>query len=275
MNSRVKKSVAGCYSVVGALLVLALSGTVQAAGFNLIPDAQAEESGHSSSHTGGGHSGGGGSGSGGHSDGHSGHDDTEGHAGAGGQGQKGWRGGRSQSVDAVRGGKAVEDQVLRGGGKPWAREGIPEVELGRLNVGRAPAHVLARAEQEALATHSETMAALYNLSAEQAAALLQTQFDDVERFHSPLQNLALYKDIMTFGATQLPGVKPASQLDLAAIFLGSASDKTVPISEDTVTAINAILGLMELDAGDRATLATKAETVREAILVGHGDEPAH
>ena len=272
MNSRVKKSITGCYGVAVALLVLALSGTVQAAGFNLIPDAQAEESGHSGSHTGGGHSGGGGGG-GGHSSGDSGHDDTEGHAG--GQGQKGWRGGRSDSVDAVRGGKAVEDQVLRGGGKPWAREGIPEVELGRLNVGRAPAHVLARAEQEALATDSEAMAALYNLSAEQAAALLQAQFDDVERFHSPLQNLALYKDIMTFGATQLPGVKPASQLDLAAIFLGSASDKTVPISEDTVTAINAILGLMELDAGDRATLATKAETVREAILVGHGDEPAH
>ena len=268
MNSRVKKSFAGYYSIAGALLVLALSGTLQAAGFSLIPEAQAEESGHSSSHTGG-HSGGGG----GHSSGDSGHDDTGGHAG--GKGQKGWRGGRSQSVDTVRGGKAVEDQVLRGGGKPWAREGIPEVELGRLNVGRAPAHVLARAEQEALATHSETMAALYNLSAEQAAALLQTQFDDVERFHSPLQNLALYKDIMTFGTTQLPGVNPATQLDLAAIFLGSASDKTVPISEDTVTAINAILGLMEMKAGDRATLATKAEIVREAILVGHGDEPAH
>lgn len=275
MNSRVKKSFAGCCSIAGALLVLALSGTLQAAGFSLIPEAQAEESGHSSSHTGG-HSGGGGGhsgGGGGHSSGDSGHDDTGGHAG--GKGQKGWRGGRSQSVDTVRGGKAVEDQVLRGGGKPWAREGIPEVELGRLNVGRAPAHVLARAEQEALATHSETMAALYNLSAEQAAALLQTQFDDVERFHSPLQNLALYKDIMTFGTTQLPGVNPATQLDLAAIFLGSASDKTVPISEDTVTAINAILGLMEMKAGDRATLATKAEIVREAILVGHGDEPAH
>ena len=119
------------------------------------------------------------------------------------------------------------------------------------------------------------MAALYNLPAEQAAALLQARFADVERFDSPLQNLALYKDVMTFGATQLPGVKPASQLDLAAIFLGSASDKTVPISEDTVTAVNTILGLMEMEPADRATLAEKAEIVREGILAGHGDEPAH
>jgi len=272
MNLLVRKSVAGCKSVAGALLVLALSSTVPAAGFKLIPDAQADEGGHSS-HTGGGHSGGGRGGGGGHSSGDSGHDDAEGHAG--GKGQKGWRGGRSDSVDAVRGGKAVEDKVLRGGGKPWAREGIPEVELGRLNVGRAPSHVLARAEQEALATHSEAMAALYNLPAEQAAALLQARFADVERFDSPLQNLALYKDVMTFGVTQLPGVKPASQLDLAAIFLGSASDKTVPISEDTVTAVNTILGLMEMEPADRATLAEKAEIVREGILAGHGDEPAH
>ena len=126
-----------------------------------------------------------------------------------------------------------------------------------------------------LANHDMNMSLLYSLSAEQAAALLETQFTEVERFDSPLQNLALYKDIMTFGVTQLPGVKPVSQLDLAAIFLGSASDKSVPVSEDTVSAVNKILGLVEMDAGDRATLAAKAEIVRKAILSGHGDEPGH
>ncbi len=278
MNSQGKKPLAGRLVVSAAfvlfsLLATALTGSrsAQAGALGLIPDAHAEEGGHSS-HTDG-HSGGG-RGGGGHSSDHAGHDDADSHA-AGGGGGKGQGRGQGGSHDAARGGKAVEDQVLRGGGKPWAREGIPEVELGRLNVARAPGHVLARAEQEALSTHTPNMAALYNLSAEQAAALLQAQFADVERYDSPLQNLALYKDIMTFGATQLPGVTPASQLDLAAIFLGAASDKTLPISEDTVTAVNRILGLVELEAADRATLAGKAETVRAAILTGHGPDTEH
>ena len=84
---------------------------------------------------------------------------------------------------------------------------------------------------------------------------------------------------MTFGNTQLrnldPSLVPASQLDLAAIFLASASDKTVPISEDTVTAVNRILGLVEMEPGERAVLASKAETVRQAILVGHGPVDEH
>jgi hypothetical protein len=278
MNAQGKKPLAGRLVLSSGLVLVSLLGTAlagsrwaEAAALDLIPPAQAEETGHSS-HSGG-HSGGG-RGGGGHSSDHAGHDDADSHE-TGGRGGKGQGRGHSGSHDAARGGKAVEDQVLRGGGKPWSREGIPEVELGRLNVARAPGHVLARAEQEALATHTPNMAALYNLSAEQAAALLRTQFADVERYDSPLQNLALYKDIMTFGATQLPGVTPASQLDLAAIFLGSASDKTIPISEDTVTAVNRILGLVELEPADRATLASKAETVRAAILTGHGPETGH
>jgi hypothetical protein len=70
-------------------------------------------------------------------------------------------------------------------------------------------------------------------------------------------------------------VAQASQLDLAAIFLGSASDKTIPISEDTVIALNRILGLVELGSEDLSTLANKAETVRESILIGHGPTEDH
>ena len=143
----------------------------------------------------------------------------------------------------------------------------------------APPHVLERAEGEALATYRQPMRVIYSLDAEQAAALLATSYRDVARYDSPVQNLALYRDVMTFGNTQLrnmdPNLNPASQLDLAAIFLGSASDKTIPISEDTVIAVNRILGLVEMDAEDRAVLAGKAETVRQAILVGHGPTDDH
>ncbi len=248
-------------------------------GFDWWPGASAAESGH-----GGGHSGGRGGGHGGGHDtdgGDHGDEHGDGHTpGAKGpDSQSRGRGGHS-SHEAGRGaGKAVEDKVLTGRRPVWAREGIPEVELGRLNVSRAPGHVLGRAEGEALATYQPGMKALYSLDAEQAAALLAGSFSDVARYDSPLQNLALYKDVMTFGDTQLrsrdANLVPASQLDLAAIFLGSASDKTVPISEDTVTAVNRILGLVEMEPEDRALLASKAEMVRQAILTGHGPVDDH
>ncbi len=273
----------------GVLLVVALVSSTAGPGYHTEsgvgwwPDAIAAESGHS----GGGHSnnlgGMGGRRGGGHDEPGRDHGDEhgEGHM----PGPKGYGGGRG-SYRAGRehevgggGGKAVEDKVLRGRRPVWAQEGIPEVELGRLNVARAPAHVLVRAEGEALATYQQPMRVIYSLNADQAAALLASSYRNVARYDSPVQNLALYRDVMTFGDTQLrnmdPNLTPASQLDLAAIFLGSASDKTIPISEDTVTAVNRILGLVEMDAEDRAVLAGKAETVRQAILAGHGPAEDH
>ena len=268
-------------------LVLALAGLIGGAGvltdplhtpsWSLVANARAAEAGHSS----GGHSGGRGGMPSGHSGGHdsgidTGHDHEDGadsgHSGGKkGGGKHGAGRGHGSGHDTARGGAHSVVVRIFGGGRPvWAREGIPEVELGRLNVGRAPGHVLERAEYEALSQYTPTMAGLYSLSAEEAAAALQTGYFDLARIDSPLQNLAMYKDVMTFGRSQLPGVEN-DQLELAAIFLGSASDKTIPVTEDTVTAINRILGLVDLSDRDRATLAGKAESVRAAILIGHGE----
>lgn len=158
----------------------------------------------------------------------------------------------------------------KGGMPVWAGEGIPEVELGRLNVARSPQHVLDRSLAEVLNNWDGSMESLYELTAEAAATLLATQYDSVVRVDSPLENLALYQDLLKDGATQLPGVTPASVLDLAAIFLGSASDKTVPVSDDTVKAMNIILGI-EMTPADEAIVADKAELVRDAINTGHGE----
>ncbi|MCP5373475.1 MAG: hypothetical protein H6907_17235 [Hyphomicrobiales bacterium] len=159
-----------------------------------------------------------------------------------------------------------------GGGKPvWAQEGIPEVELGRLNVARAPAHVLDSAVEEALKNFdTATMESFYELTAEAAANLLETDYDNVVRIDSPLENLGLYRDLLTSGTSPLPGVTPASTLDLAAILLGSASDKTVAVTTDTVIAINTIFGLTMSEA-DVAAVADMAEDVRAAINTGHGE----
>jgi hypothetical protein len=277
MNSKAKRTACARRALVGAAALLAATAGFSyqtERGCDWWRDASAAESGHSGSHAGGR-----GGGHDAHGDDHGddhGSDHTAGGKGADNRG--GRRGGANH--DAARGGgKSVADKVLTGRRPAWARGGIPEVELGRLNVSRAPGHVLGRAEGEALATYQQGMRALYSLDADQAAALLARSFSQVARYDSPLQNLALYKDVMTFGDTQLrsldPDLVPASQLDLAAIFLGSASDKTVPVSEDTVIAVNRILGLVEMDAGERALLASKAEMVRQAIFVGHGPVEDH
>ncbi len=162
-------------------------------------------------------------------------------------------------------------QGTRGGRPVWAQEGIPEVELGRLNVARAPTHVLEKAFWEALANFNSTSSAtLYSMTAEAFAAYVQANYATVVRIDSPLENLALFQDIRVDSRTQLPGVTPASAIDLAAIFLGSASDKNIPITTNTVLAVNTILRLPTLSAADLQTLAQKADAVRLAILAGHG-----
>jgi hypothetical protein len=57
---------------------------------------------------------------------------------------------------------------------------------------------------------------------------------------------------------------------LQAIFIGSASDKTIPITTDTVKAVYMILGFPV--PADAEQIAIAAEEVRDAILDAHGGE---
>jgi hypothetical protein len=114
------------------------------------------------------------------------------------------------------------------------------------------------------------MRTFYEMTAEQAADELAKRYPSVERIDSPLQNLSLYRDLMENGSTRLPGVSPASKVDLGAIFLGSASDKTLPITSDSVTAVNAMLGVT-MPPSEAQALAGKADAVRAGLLAGHGE----
>jgi hypothetical protein len=177
----------------------------------------------------------------------------------------------------------------RGGRPVWAGDGaIPVVELGRMNVARAPARVLDTRYTELLANWNATIGAtsmdlvingvpttmtvaqLYSLPAAQFAAILASNYAVIVRVDSPLENLGIYRDVRTDGVTQLTNVAPASALDLAAIALGSASDKNIPITENTVIAMNTILQLPTLSGTELSYVALQAEAVRLAILSGHG-----
>ncbi len=231
--------------------------------------ATAAEDGHGGGHSGGGSPGRGKHSGGGHDvDGHEDSDHGSGHQGSG-------RRGKSGHGAAGTGGRATESQVLRGRRPAWAGADFPEVELGRLNVSRAPARVLDHARLLAAEESPADPGSLYGLSAEAAAEKLATSFDAVERFHSPVQNLALYRELMTFGRIEFFDFEPASQLDLAAILLASAAERTKPISEDTVRALNIILGLVDLTPTETSLLASKAEAVRTGLDIGHGPEGEH
>jgi hypothetical protein len=211
-----------------------------------------------------------------------------GHQGQAAQGQRGQgmgsdRGTGQRGPDESSEGTPHRNQPAAGtqGGKPsWAGDsGVDEVDLGRLNVARSPAHVLDQALAEALANFDPTKSAdLYSMTAEEFAAYVKANFDTVVRIDSPLENLGLYKDILVDGKTQLSGVTPVSSLDLAAIFLGSAADKTIKITINTVKAMQTILQLPAINPdtdqpwteGELQLLADKADAVRQAILDAHG-----
>ncbi|WP_347311841.1 hypothetical protein [Defluviimonas sp. SAOS-178_SWC] len=220
-----------------------------------------------------GHSGGKGGkgGSGGH-DGEDGeHEDDGGHSGGKG-GQGGHKGGNPNPGSGQGAGQGQgQGRAGSAGGKPvWAQEGIPEVELGRLNVARSPDQVLQRAYDEALASLSPEMADFYSMNLNEMILELSTNFDNLSYIDSPLQNLALFQDALD-GASVLTstGEITNSTDTLMAAFLGVASDKNLPISADTVTAVSTILGA-PVTGSAAAALAADAEAVRIAVLAGHG-----
>ncbi|UCH73407.1 MAG: hypothetical protein JSU82_13800 [Rhodospirillales bacterium] len=101
---------------------------------------------------------------------------------------------------------------------------MPEdLELGRLNVSRAPESMRAHALAEVYAT---------NLDKDGDGKIDADA--DPDSIDSPVANLALYEQAMEFGTWPL---------DRAAKFLGRAADKSIAISAETVEAVNLILGV--------------------------------
>lgn len=241
---------------VAAAIAVALTTLV------LVPAVLGQESGHS------GHSGRGG----GHDAGHDSGSHEEGHGSGRGRGRGSVEGHIDHSFTGRGGGRAVRDEITGSGRPVWAAGGIPRVELGRLNVARAPSQVLDRARLEAIAETTGAVPPIFTMSATDAAALLSKDSEAVARLHSPMQNLALYRELMVFGSIGELNVHPASRLDLAAILLGSAANRELPVSGDTVQAVNAMLGLIELPVSERDELAGKADAIRRAMVAGHGEE---
>lgn len=186
-----------------------------------------------------------------------------------GQGQQGeGQQGQGQQGQAGQGSGGLGSGQVDG--RPvWAQEGIPEVELGRLNVARSPNQVLDRAYAEALGSMTPSVLTFYGRDLDGMIEELSQNWDQVDLIDSPLQNLALLREALG-GQSILTtrGINPNNDT-LMAVFLGTASDKTIPITTNTVVALSAILD-QQVTAAQAAALATDAERIRIAILTGHG-----
>lgn len=192
-----------------------------------------------------------------------------GHGGGGHGGEGGHGGGRGAGHaniedtifrwggEGLRGGR-IEDQIFRRDQRPvWAGGAVPEdLELGRLNVARAPARTREHALQEIYANNLD----------KDGDGVIDADAD-LDAVDSPVANLALYEQALEEGAWTL---------EQAALFLGRASDKTIPISVATVDAVNLILGVSADTAGisdfsyDRS--ATYSPELVDAVFGAQGYE---
>jgi len=149
---------------------------------------------------------------------------------------------------------------------PLDAEGAPidpslaiEVELGRLNVGRAPNSVLDRRAQEVITL----LNAATEITLDAAGRLVITVDGVAKTIDSPLENLAIYVALMTTGTipgvSDLPGTEfdhlvdgvfTAADMLSAASFLAAGRDKAGELTTDEVAYINAFLDINTVKQGN-------------------------
>lgn len=144
-----------------------------------------------------------------------------------------------------------------------------EVDLGRLNLGRAPSKVSDHALGEALDTILQTGAVL---SLDASGRIVITVDGVSKTIDSPLENLALYVALLTDGAnltgdlkTQFDAAVAAlsalytssfNEMDLTASLLAAGADKTGTITVDMVAYLNTIYDIAAMSPTDYVNYST-------------------
>jgi len=148
-----------------------------------------------------------------------------------------------------------------------------EVDFGRINEARSSEEVFAAQ----LADVVVNLATADCVTLDPAGRLVTSRVaDDMvtsSAIDSPLQNLAIYRQLMMngyLGDTANPIELPADVLDTAARALGAASDKAGEVDVDLVAYLNQILGLSALDTtilGENYCIDMKQEVMGTVRLV--------
>ncbi|WP_296433004.1 hypothetical protein [Yoonia sp.] len=163
-----------------------------------------------------------------------------------------------QGVPILNDGGYVQPVAADGSLIPLDEEGhvldetlVQEVEIGRLNVARAPDDVLEGRSEEVLALLNSADA----ISFDPAGRLIITIDGESSTIDAPLENLSIYVALMTTGTIEgvvnpvvtdlflADGVKTVEDLEAAAVFLAAATDKTGVFTTDEIAYINLILNI--------------------------------
>jgi hypothetical protein len=139
-----------------------------------------------------------------------------------------------------------------------------EVDFGRINEARSPESVFASQLEDVvvkLATaDTKSLDPAGRLVASTCGADEATVTSTVD---SPLQNLAIYRQLMLTGTIGTPLPTGANLFDTAARGLGAASDKSGGLNVDMVAYLNQIMGLT--DVSTSTILPKISETYREEV----------
>jgi hypothetical protein len=162
--------------------------------------------------------------------------------------------------------------VVDADGNPVYSAEPTEVELGRLNVGRSPHNVLSTRYEDVIATINSEDVTSVSLDASGRLVLttttvitgdnpatpdvVETEYFATKTIDSPLENLAIYYEILTTGgmtgidATKLTDVVlnladtsgfTVEDFASAASFLAAGADKFGSLTEDAIVYMNSIL----------------------------------
>lgn len=128
---------------------------------------------------------------------------------------------------------------------------VQEVDIGRLNVSRAPDDVLEGRSEEVMTLLNSADA----ISFDPAGRLIVTIDGVSSTIDSPLENLSIYVALMETGTIEgvdnpvvnslflADGVQTIEDLEAAATFLAAATDKTGVFTTDEIAYLNLILDI--------------------------------
>ena len=139
-----------------------------------------------------------------------------------------------------------------------------EVDFGRINAARAPDDVFDRQLEDVVVNLSIADCTTLDPAGRLVASVVDdTTLDNLAKtIDSPLQNLAIYRELMLTGSIG-PDLPDDNFYNTAARGLGAASDKSGGVNVDLVAYLNQIMGLS--DPATPTVLGKLCETYREEV----------
>lgn len=168
-------------------------------------------------------------------------------------------------VDSVPSGTAVVDvNQYNCGVTTGCANCTQEVDFGRINEVRTPASVFEDQLGDVVIKLANADCTTLDPAGRMVASTVYNGVTLSSTIDSPLQNLAIYRQLMLdgfLGSVADPITLPASVLDTAASGLGVASDKGGEVNVDMVAYLNSLMGLDDVPT----TLGKLCETYREEV----------